>query len=134
MFHLAYIGPISSGATATGDKSNGALGTSAHFDEAPPLAQPKLLLVCQPVALGALGGLLRQLLAALLIPDPLDLGPFFDRHSAPDPTLLGRFPSLRGPAFTLPIRHAFSQEFCLVSFDDVLHPRLTEAFLLILLA
>jgi hypothetical protein len=84
--------------------------------------------------LGTPGGLLFQLLAALLIPDPLNLGPFFHRHSASDPTLLGGFLFLRSPALTLPIRHTFSKEFRLVWLGDVLRPCLPQALLLILLA
>ena len=110
MFHLAYIGPIFSGATGRGDKSNGELGTGAHFDEVPPLAQSELLFVCQPVAFGSLRSLLLQLLTSFLIADFLDLGPFFNRHSPPDPALLGRFHFLRGLSLALPFRHAFPHE------------------------
>ena len=83
---LAYIGRISSGATER------RLGAGALFDEVPAVPQPEPLLIRLLIALGALGGLLLQLLATLLIPDPLDLSPLFHRHSPPDPTLLGRFP------------------------------------------
>jgi len=134
MFHLAYIGPISSGATGRGDKLNGELGTGAHFDKVPPLAQAKLLFVCQPVAFGSLRSLPFQLLTSFLIPDFLDLSPFFSRHSPLDPALLGRFLSLRGLSLTLPFCHAFPHELSQISSEDALMPRLPEAFLLILFA
>jgi hypothetical protein len=134
MFHLAYIGPISSGATGPVDKLTGKLGTDAQFNEVPPLAQPEPLFVCQPVAFGSLRSLLLQLLTSFLIPDFLDLSPFFNRHSPLDPALLGRFLSLRGLSLALPFCHAFPHELGQISSEDTLMPRLPKAFLLILFA
>jgi hypothetical protein len=134
MFHLAYIGPISSGATGTGRQIDGELGTGAHFDEVPALAQPELLFVCQPVAFGSLRSLLLQLLTSFLIPDFLDLRPFFNRHSPLDPALLGCFLLLRGPSLALPFCHAFPLELGQIPSEDALMTRLPKAFLLILFA
>jgi hypothetical protein len=99
-----------------------------------PWLQPELLFVCQPVAFGSLRSLLLQLPTSFLIPDFLDLSPFFNRHSAPDPALLGRFLFLRSLSLALPFCHAFPHELSQISSEDALMPRLPEAFLLILFA
>jgi hypothetical protein len=132
MFHLAYIDPVSSGATGIGRQIE--LGTGAHFDEVPPLAQAELLFVRQPVAVSPLGRLLLQLLTPFLIPHFLDLGPLFRCHPSLDPALLGRFLFLRGFPLALPFCHALPHELSQISPEGVLMPRLPAAFLLILFA
>ncbi|HSL80693.1 MAG TPA: hypothetical protein VK877_13645, partial [Pseudolabrys sp.] len=68
------------------------------------------------------------MLTSFLIPDFLDLSPFFNRHSLLDPALLGRFLFLRSLSLALPFGHAFPHELSQISFPDVLMPRLPAAF------
>jgi len=74
------------------------------------------------------------LLAPFPIPNFLNLDPLFRCDPEPDPALIGRFFSPRGPSLTLPFCHAGPNEFSQIQPADVFMLRLPEAFLLILSA
>jgi hypothetical protein len=103
---------------------------NAFFDEGPALGDAEFLLICLPVAVGAPGRFLFELLAPLPVPHVQDGGPLFDRHpSFHAPFIRTLLSSLR-----LPVGHAFADKFGQVSARDIFMRRLLRAHLVVLLA